>query len=202
MPRLPASRPWSRRWRRRPPVLCLCLRPVSLLLPLALLLAGGGVAAAQPAAQRLRAWGDGQRLELLPLQQSSLEVLARSRTTLLLRPFDLEGPTPELWIIPPATLDGRALARQLRLCRLRLPVDSRRARCLEDLPLRLEASATGLRLLPQAPLQPQVAYGVVLLLRNPLQQGFHPLRLLAPTPERPGLAYVGTWLLQTNAQTD
>lgn len=202
MPRLPASRPWSRRWRRRPPVLCLCLRPVSLLLPLALLLAGGGVAAAQPAAQRLRAWGDGQRLELLPLQQSSFEVLARSQVTLLIRPHDLPRPTPELWITPPPTLDGRSLARKLRLCRSAVPIASRSIPCLEAPPLRLEASADRLRLLPQRPLQPEYAYALQLLLRNPLQQGFHPLRLLAPTPERPGLAYVGTWLLQTNAQTD
>ncbi len=193
---------WSRRSRGRPPVLLLWPRAVGLLLPLALLLAGGGVAAAPPAAQRLRAWGDGQRLELLPLQQSSLEVLARSRMALLIRPFDLEGSAAELWIMPPATLDAGALARQLRLCRIALPVDSGRSRCLEALPLRLEVRATGLRVLPQVPLQPEVAYGVELLLRNPLQQGFHPLRLFAPTPERPGLAYVGTWLLQTTAQTD
>jgi hypothetical protein len=40
------------------------------------------------------------------------------------------------------------------------------------------------------------------LLRNPLQQGFHPLRLAALSPEHPEPLYIGTWLLQTFAQTE
>lgn len=170
----------------------------------ALLLAGGAAAAARvpSALQRLRAWGDGQRLELLPLQQSSLEVLARSRVTLQIRPHDLSYPAAELLIVLPPTLDGRALARQLRLCRIDVPSASRREPCLEELPLRLQARAERLRLLPQRPLSPDGAYGLELLLRNPLQQGFHPLRLFGLSPERPEPEYLGTWLLQTTAQSE
>ena len=172
-----------------------------LLVPL--LAAGGPARASEPRdVQRLRAWGDGQRLELLPLQQSSFEVLARSQVMLLIRPHDLSSPTPELWITPPPTLDGRSLARKLRLCRSAVPIASRSIPCLEELPLRLEASADRLRLLPQRPLQPEDAYALQLLLRNPLQQGFHPLRLVGLSPERPEPVYLGTWLLQTDAQTD
>ena len=104
---------------------------------------------------------------------------------------------PELWITPPPTLDGRALAQKLRFCRSAVPIASRRIPCLEPLPLRLEARADRLRLLPERPMQPEDAYAVQLLLRNPLQQGFHPLRLFGLSPERPEPVYLGTWLLQT-----
>lgn len=192
------SRPFSASpWRR------LRRRSAAALLLTLLIAAAGPVSGGEPRdAQRLRAWGSGQRLELLPLQQSSFEVLARSQVTLLIRPHDLSSPTPELWITPPPTLDGRSLARKLRLCRSAVPIASRFIPCLKELPLRLEARSDRLRLLPQRPLQPEEAYALQLLLRNPLQQGFHPLRLAGLSPEHPEPLYLGTWLLQTDAQTD
>lgn len=181
-----------------------CRRALSVAL--ASLLLSGGAAAAQArvssAADRLRAWGDGQRLELLPLQQSSLEVLARSRVTLVIRPHDLPRPYAALWLMPPPTLDARALARTLRFCRIDLPRRSDPVRCLEPLPVRLEVHRDGVRLELQPPLDPASAYGLELLLRNPLQQGFHPLRLFGLRPERPEPDYLGTWLLQTDAQAE
>lgn len=171
---------------------------------LVVVLAGGAVVAAPlPAAeQRLRAWGDGGRLELLPVQQSSLEVLARSQVTLLIQPHDLPRSYAELLITSPPTLDGRALAGSLRLCRIEVPRESRPVHCLERLPLRLEASRERLRLLLETPLAPQGAYGLKLLLRNPLQQGFHPLRLFGLAAQRREPEYLGTWLLQTFAQSE
>ena len=155
-----------------------------------------------PAQQRLRAWGDGQRLELLPLQQSSREVLARSQVMLLIRPHDLSRAYGELLLLPPPTLDALVLSRQLRLCRIETPGRRGTVRCLERLPLGVEVRREQLLLRPQWPLEPDGAYGFELLLRNPLQQGFHPLRLFGLKPERPEPSYVGTWLLQTDAVTE
>ena len=176
--------------------------PVALA---ALLLVGGAAAApggVSSAAERRRAWGDGARLELLPLQQSSLEVLARSRMTLMLEPHDLPRPAAALLITPPPTLDARVLARHLRLCCIEPPRGRGPVRCLQALPLRLTLQGESLRLEPDRPLQPDQAYGLELLLRNPLQQGFHPLRLFALDPQQPAPEYLGTWLLQTFAQSD
>ena len=75
-------------------------------------------------------------------------------------------------------------------------------RCLQALPLVLTLQGESLRLQPDRPLQPDQAYGLELLLRNPLQQGFHPLRLAGLSPEHPEPLCVGTWLLHTDAQTD
>ncbi len=191
------SRGWGQVWAG-------CRRAIPAALT-ALLLSGGATAAPTrtPAAQqRLRAWGDGQRLELLPLQQSSLEVLARSRVTLVIRPHDLPHPYAALWLMPPPTLDARALARTLHFCRIDLPRRSDPVRCLEPLPVRLEVRRDGVRLELQRPLDPASAYGLQLLLRNPLQQGFHPLRLFGLRPERPEPDYLGTWLLQTDAEAE
>lgn len=178
----------------------------ALSVALAALLLAGGAAAAQArvssAAERLRAWGDGARLELLPLRQSSREVLARSQVMLLIRPHDLPRAYGELLLTPPPTLDARVLARQLHLCRIETPGRRRSVRCLERLPLLVEVRREQLLLRPQRPLEPDGAYGLELLLRNPLQQGFHPLRLFGLTPERPEPTYVGTWLLQTDVVTD
>ncbi len=179
-----------------------CRGAGAALLLLLLVCAPAVSAGERSAGQRLRAWGDGQRLELLPLQQSSLEVLARSEVTLMIRPHDLLRPTPQLLLTPPPTLDARAIARHLRLCRIRIPGDSRPARCQQALPLQLILSDGSLRLRPESPLQPQQAYGLELVLRNPLQQGFHPLRLFALDPQRPAAEYLGTWLLQTDTQSE
>jgi hypothetical protein len=181
-----------------------CRRALSVALA-ALLLAGGAAAAqarVSSAADRLRAWGDGQRLELLPLRQSSREVLARSQVMLLIRPHDLPRAYGELLLLPPPTLDALVLSRQLRLCRIETPGRRGTVRCLERLPLVVEVRREQLLLRPQRPLEPDGAYGFELLLRNPLQQGFHPLRLFGLKPERPEPSYVGTWLLQTDAVTE
>jgi hypothetical protein len=181
-----------------------CRRALSVALA-ALLLAGGAAAAqarVSSAADRLRAWGDGQRLELLPLRQSSREVLARSQVMLLIRPHDLPRAYGELLLTPPPTLDARVLARTLRFCRIAPPRRSDPVRCLEPLPVRVEVRRDGVRLELERPLDPASAHGLEVLLRNPLQQGFHPLRLFGLTPERPEPTYVGTWLLQTDAVTE
>ena len=191
------SRGWGQVWAG-------CRRAIPAALT-ALLLSGGATAAptrTPTAQQRLRAWGDGQRLELLPLQQSSREVLARSQVMLLIRPHDLPRAYGELLLTPPPTLDARGLARTLRFCRIAPPRRSDPVRCLEPLPVGVEVRRDGVRLELQRPLDPASAYGLELLLRNPLQQGFHPLRLFGLRPERPEPDYLGTWLLQTDAQAE
>lgn len=171
------------------------------LLGLPLLLALTGAAFA--ADSRVRQWGEAGRLEPLPPRQGSTEPTALSSLLLLIRPADLPSAPVELRLTPSPHLDRRSLSQRGKLCRMAWPVTGARPRCLEAWPVQLEPnSGVDLRLPLPRPLEPGIAYGLVLQIRNPSVEGLHPLRLHALSPGAPDPTYIGTWLLEILSQAD
>lgn len=169
-----------------------------LLLLLALTGGGGGLQASPP----VQRWGEGGRLELLPLRQGTTEPSAPSTLLLLISPADLQDDPQVLLLTPSRYLDRRALMQPGTLCRMAWPVTGAHPHCLQAWPLRLEPAAADLRLSLPRSLEPGSAYGLVLQIRNPSVEGLHPLRLHAVRPDGPAPTYIGTWLLETLSQAD
>lgn len=177
-----------------------CHAPALLLALLPLLAMPAGAGQADPWLQQR--WGDGRRLEPLPLLQSSGDPESRNQIELLIRPEDVPRPYRELRLIPAPSLDGRSLARHLRLCRMVRPAPGRRAPCLAVLPLRLTDEAGTLRLQLRDPLVPGGSYGLSVVLRNPTVEGLHPVRLFGLSSDRSGPEYIGTWLIEVLSQAE
>jgi hypothetical protein len=198
LPSSPGCRPGAPPWRIG---LAARLAAVALAgglsLPHASAAPAAGPGASADASSRTLRWGDGVRLELFPLHQSSGEPAARSRFDLLIPPGTLTPGFSALQINLPSPLrDGASLARRLSLCRLASPASERHLHCLEPWPIVVEPLPAGLRIRPQRPLESGVPYAFSVKTRNPLGEGFLPVRLfgIRPDPQEP--VYLGTWLIE------